>query len=363
MCEQFIPHCIVVGDWPQAWREAWQSAFADDDLFGSPKPASGWRPASIEKTRKGFGVFLSWCQQSGIDTDGPMTVLVTEPRAKAYIETLQGCSASYSVYCRVQELYDALRIMAPQQSYPWLMAAVRRLRAQAQPVRDKLGRLRPAAELADYGAALMDEAESDASLAMFKRALAYRDGLIIELLIHRPFRLKNFASITLGKELLLDDGGAQLVFTAEQTKGKRSEEAAFPAALIGPLRRYLSVYRPYLLGLASDQDKAQGENALWISREGSRLAEVSLRNTVKRRTKARFGRDLTPHLFRDASVTSLVRDAPESALLTRGILMQSSIDITNRHYNQACMIHSSRRHSDLLGELIEAAMTTDPEED
>ena len=82
------------------------------------------------------------------------------------------------------------------------------------------------------------------------------------------------------------------------------------------------------------------------------MADQSIRNAIKKRTRTAFGQDLTPHLFRDASVTTLVRDAPASAQLTKGILGHSTIETTNKHYNQAKMVDASRRHTNLMEQLI-----------
>ena len=54
-------------------------------------------------------------------------------------------------------------------------------------------------------------------------------------------------------------------------------------------------------------------DALWISRDGTELALISLHNAIRRRTKAEFGKPLPPHWFRDSAVTTFVRDAPASA--------------------------------------------------
>lgn len=349
--DPFMPHCLPVDTWPRAWRDAWLSAFEAEDLFGEPKPATSWRLATVTKNRKGIGVFLSWCAQRGIDATGSVSTLVTRDRVAAYIADLRRSRAPYTVFCRVQELKDGLRILAPDGEYGWLAKVVGRLRAEATPVRIKACRLQSAQTLEEFGRALMERAEDD-RLTPFQRALAYRDGLMIALLIRRPFRLKNFAELTLDEELVWIAGCPRLVFTAGQMKGKRPLEAPFPEPLLNELRHYLDVHRPFLLSLSRSARTGGPERALWISREGRRLAEGSLRTAIKKRTRARFGQDLTPHLFRDASVTSLVRDEPASARLTRVILGHASIDTTNRHYNQARMVETSIRHSALLDDLF-----------
>lgn len=85
---------------------------------------------------------------------------MTRERAAAYIAELQAERALYTVLCRVQELYDALRVELPETNWDWLAQLYRTLRAQVRPVRDKVSRLKPIEELAALGARLMEEAES-----------------------------------------------------------------------------------------------------------------------------------------------------------------------------------------------------------
>jgi integrase/recombinase XerD len=135
-------------------------------------------------------------------------------------------------------------------------------------------------------------------------------------------------------------------------KAKRTMDVAFPKPLISSLKRYLDYYRPILL---SESGKARGlvTNALWISRDGTELAEFSLHNAIRRRTREAFGAPIPPHWFRDAAVTFLVRDAPASARLSSSILGHTSPEIANRHYNQALMIDSARRHASVIESLID----------
>ena len=135
---------------------------------------------------------------------------------------------------------------------------------------------------------------------------------MITTLIHRPLRVSNFASIDLGGRLTLFSKSAILSFPATELKGKRDLEITLPPKNLAALKTYLDTYRPYLLSL-KHEDAPGHTDGLWISNEGRQLAEVSLRNAIKKRTAKEFGQDLTPHLFRDSSVTTLVRDAPESA--------------------------------------------------
>jgi integrase len=350
--DPFKAHYLPVEAWPRLCQKQWHEAFADGGLFDTPKPALSWRKATIRKTWTGFGSFISWTILEDLfDPDAGVTNLVTRAHMTLYIKALQNAGyASLTLFCRIQEVYDAARIMDPSQDWAWLRTASRRLRKRARPIRNKHLKLQPAQALEQLAHDLMDEAQSSKQMSFYQRALRFRDGLMIGVLIRRPLRLKNFASLTLSTNLILHHQSATMTFQRDEMKGKRPFDVRFPSVYFEALQIYLALYRPYLLSLHPREDKVLTD-ALWISNEGQQLADLSLRNAIKRRTKVAFGIDMTPHLFRDASVTTLVRHAPASARLTRTILGHTSIDITNKHYNQSRMIETSRRHTALIEKL------------
>jgi integrase/recombinase XerD len=348
---------IPIVSWPLACQSQWHSAFSEPGLFDKDKPACHWRPATIKKTADGFGNFISFTIFAGVfDRDGDVATLVTRAYIIGFIKAMKASNyAPYTIFCHVQEVYDAARVMDPTQDWSWLKTAVKKLRSRSRPVRNKLSRIQPADALERLGRSLINKAENGTNLSFYKRALMFRDGLMISVLIRRPFRLKNFASLTLEANLIIHEASASFLFSADEMKGKRPFEVMHPQEYFEGLQIYLKHYRPYLLDLTQENDEStrklnkSGQNkALWISNEGRALAEESLRNAIRKRTKAAFGIDMTPHLFRDSSVTTLIRHAPESARITRSILGHTTIDMTNAHYNQARMVETSRRHTNLI---------------
>jgi hypothetical protein len=346
--DRFRPKSLGITEWPIAHQTAWDRAFAKGGLFDEAGGAGHWRPHSIDKTRKGYGVWLCWNVYRGVAIEQtPPEGLVTQEAVRAYVEVLREINSSMTVFCRVQELYDAVRVMAPAvdgaHRWDWLATAVKNLRLMARPSKNKRTRLQPADALERLGRDLMAEAEAPArgrGLTDLQRALAYRDGLMIALLIRRPLRILNFHALRLGKSLIIRATSASIAFRAEETKGHRPIEAPVPEPLFGALMRYVDRYRPLLLR-ASQKAKGVATDALWISRDGTELAKISPHNAVRRRTRDAFGSPLPPHWFRDASVTSLVHNAPTSSRLIPGILGHATREIAEKHYNQALMIGSA----------------------
>ena len=360
--EQFKGRYVPIISWPVACQAQWYKAHNEPSLFEKDKPARHWRPATIKKTADGFGHYISWMIFAGIfDVDGDVVRLVTRKHMTGFIKAMEASKyAPYTICSHVQEVYDASRVMDPTQDWSWLKTAVKKLRSRSCPVRNKLSRLQPAQALERLGRSLMHKAETTKNLSFYKRALMFRDGLMIAVLIRRPFRLKNFSSLTIESNLINHETSASFLFSADEMKGKRPFEVAFPPNYFEQLQIYLAHYRPYLLSLTHQNDdltqklNKTGQNkALWISNEGRALTDHSLRNAIRKRTKAEFSIDMTPHLFRDASVTSLIRHAPESAKIARSILGHTTIDMTNAHYNQARMIETSRRYTNLIESLAD----------
>ena len=242
--------------------------------------------------------------------------------------------------------------------------AQRNLRSRATPSKNKLSRLQTAEKLDELGFSLMAEAETapywnyhdGTGMTLLEGALAFRDGLMIALLARRFFRIKNFSTLSIGDNLLIDGESVNFAFLASEMKNKRPMDAPFPKTLVSALKRYLENYRPILL---TESGKAKGieTNALWISRDGTELAGISLHYAIRRRTREAFGASIPPHWFRDAAVTMLVRDAPASARLTSSVLGHNSPEIVNRHYNQALMIDSARAHLSVIESLIDPALS------
>jgi len=162
---------------------------------------------------------LSWlASQRLCDPDASLADRVSRERVGTYVKFLQVERAPYTVLCRIQELFDAMRMMAPEADWGWLAGVYRGLRARAVPARDKLSRLRQIDELAILGERLMDEAGSALEWSARRRAVLFRDGLMIALLAYRPVRLKNFAMMRLGRHLTKVSGCWQMLFDAEETK-------------------------------------------------------------------------------------------------------------------------------------------------
>ena len=370
----YSAHSAPILNWPIAHQDAWHQALKKQGLFAKPTAASKWRKESINKTCKGYGIWLHWClTRSGLTSDiidsSKPEDLITQDHVQAFVEDLVNSTSSMTVYNRVQELYDTIVNITPhipKTHWVWLKAAWQNLRTDTKPVRNKLLRIKEADQLEALGFKLMGDAETSSKrnhrrkegLTDLQRALMYRDGLMIALLIRRPFRIKNFYSLSIGTNFLIEDAGISFAFSAIEMKGKRSMSVPFPVNLLTHLERYIDHYRQILLTVSA---KAKGEpiDALWISRDGTALTQGPVRVSIYNRTEEEFGVRIPPHWFRDSAVTTMIRDKPESAKITGVILGHADQNIVHKHYNQSQMIFASRRHYQNICNLIAATTTQD----
>jgi integrase len=328
-------------------------------LFETGGAGAGWSDYSRRKTASGNRHWLSWLAAEGLlDPDAHPADRVTRERVVAYVEHLRVGRAPYTVLCRIQELYAAMRVMAPEADWNWLAQLYRTLRAQVRPAREKVSRLKPIDELAALGERLTGEAETALGWSARRRAVGYRDGLMIALLAYRPIRLKNLAMMRLGRHLTKIGGCWQISFAAGETKSHVPYEATVPSALALALERYLEVHRPVLMG-GERVDRADappinpGLDAVWVSEVGTQLEEGALARRIVNHTKAAFGRSVPPHWFRDAAATSIAIDNPRHIGDASLALGHAGLSTTERHYNHARSLEASRRHVATLAGLRE----------
>src|SRR5262249_22209575 len=104
------------------------------------------------------------------------------------------------------------------------------------------------------------------------------------------------------------------------------------------LERYLAVHRPLLAQRTGRWNKLGGQkarSALWVSKDGSAMTEIAIHFRVIKLTKAKFGKALSMHLFRDCAGTSIAEAHRDHVLITKSVLGHTSLRTSERHYNHA----------------------------
>lgn len=321
--------CMPLNEWPKLDRQAWATAIADGDILDGEGPAAHWSQNTRHSAIAGYGRFLTFLERScWLDRDAGPGERLSEDRLRAYIHELAVQVAPVTVAGRVRNLAAALRVMALEADYPYLRRARQRLKLRARPSRNKRARLVPIQDLFDLGVRLIRHAEQGHFDRELWRACCYRDGLCIMLLACRPIRRGNLAMMRLGRHLLRSGEAYALAFDEQETKNHRRYDRPLDAALTPYIERYLSHYRPLLLGGRCDDH-------VWISWRGIPMSEANLYGRIVARTREAFGHAIPPHMFRDAAVTSLGEDHPELTWLSLSLLHHSDPRIAQAHYDHA----------------------------
>jgi integrase len=306
----------------------------------------------VREIALGYGRYLFWLQELGKLDDGlSPAARVTRDLVRSYVEELKRTNRGYTPYNRIQELGNAMRALAPEEDWSWLLRAAGRLRINTIPADDKRARLRPVTDLVAQGFRMMDEADLDQRSSKLGRAAHFRDGLVIAFLGSHPLRLRNFASLRLGQHVISEGEQFLLKLVAAETKGRRPYEAEIAPPLAKAIGRYLNCYRPVLLQ-AKGRWHSAASNALWISRDGSPCREQTFANIIRKHTVGSDGRPLSPRLFRSCAATTVAITAPGSIDIIPAILGHASPVIGERYYNLATSLEASRAHNATLEQLL-----------
>lgn len=321
--------CIPIEQWPSVDQELWIRATSSGGLLDDGGLASDWRPDTRLKVAKSYGRFLRFLR----DTDMLDEATIPADRATRevigqYVDHLRDQIASKTLAGRITDLGEAIRVMCPGSDIGYLRRLSGRLGRAVLPARPKHTRLVPIADLYQLGFDLMERSRKVRGPRPCSANVMFRDGLMIALLAARPFRLRTFTHLRIGRHLTQTDDGYQLHIHPEDNKGKIADIYPVPAELTQWIDHYLDDVRPSLL-------KKRPSDRLWVSWEGQDLSECGLHEKIEERTKAAIGHAINPHLFRDCAATSIAIEDPEHVRIIRSILGHNTFDAGERFYNQA----------------------------
>lgn len=345
MTGQIDPLLLPIEDWPDVDRNAWAALFTEGDILDGQGPCVEWAEGSRRKREQSYSRWLGYLKS----IDGLAPVNYPGDRAKpetiaAFIACEQQRCKMSTVHLRVDDLWSIFREMDPQTSWQWLYQIVRRLRAVAD-----IGYLKPhpgvdAMQVFDWAQSRLSAVEAESGSVDLDRAVRYRDGLMVGLLISAPVRARTFVAIAVGQHLRDMKSGYLLSFKPDDMKDRKHHDFPVDSHLTAPMRRYLEIYRPVLLqGAKTDR--------LWISRRGNPLCTDSLYGHLCDLTRREFGEKLGPHAFRHVAATTIAMVDPEHVGIIADVLGHSSLNMAYKHYNHASSIQAVARYQDLRMQL------------
>ncbi len=337
-----VRRCLPVAQWPETDRTAWMAAHRRGGLLDDDGLAASWAPATSSLIAAGYGRFLSYLAETeGLDTQASLQDRVTRPRVEAYVAHLRGHNHSSTVAGRIRQLGRAAAVMAPNANWAWLRRMLARLRRVATPARDDRARLIPALTLLDLATTLMQRAETEGALSPRRRALLFRDGLMIAILCAWAPRARNIAETVIGASLQRRGQTWWAAFGPGETKNGRPIEVPLPDGFTGPIERYLANHRPQLVRRSP---MPVAGDAFWISNGGRPLTAKGIGNLISTVTARELGRALNPHLFRKIIPTELAIRDPVHVGVAQAILGHADYRTTQRAYNLGRALDAAGRH-------------------
>lgn len=264
---------------------------------------------------------------------------ITPSRVRDYVSALEAVNAIQTLLNRLQELRAAALVMGPDRDWSWINSIVSRIRARHRPARAKTARLIATSELFNLGCALM--AGTDSETTPKRRAIRYRDGIMIAALAARPLRLRNFLGLVLDDTLVHLGNQWLIQIPSEDTKTKEPIEMPWPERLIAPLETYLTCHR-VVLGQRRERWTRPTDGLLWLSANGSPMTRNRTYMRITARTRDGLGRSINPHLFRDCAATSIAIDDPDHIGIASRLLGHRAASTTERYYNHARSVEASR---------------------
>jgi integrase/recombinase XerD len=332
--------CRKLKDWPEADRRSWLASLEPRDLLDVAHSRCRYRATSNRKTERGYGRWLTFIDRQG-ELDGLPADRITPSALARYVHELRSLgNGSYSILCRLQELYDAARVMDARRDWSWIHRVASRVRVRQVRVRDKRVKLVGTEDLLDLGLGMIDGAIALPNDR--RRAITFRDGLIVAFLALRPLRIKNLAGLTLDRHLEKVGDTWVVHITPEETKASTPLEFPWPELLVPSLQLWLSRWRPVLCSRMGRWARP-AEPALWISCDGSRMTMRAIYDRIVRITHEAFGVAINPHFFRDIAVTTLAFADPERVRVAAQLLGHRSFATTEQYYLQASMMGANRR--------------------
>ena len=344
-----MPRSLKIEEWPAADQLAWKDAIRPAVRLQRGGTAAHLATVSQNDIANRYGLYLDYLQRHELfDVGSRAAELVNPKNVQGYVAELADRVSSVTVWNSSYKLRRAAECLTPSAAFGWLSEIEKDLALVAKP-KDKTDRLVLADRLLEAGLTLIEEAERFAPTPM-RRARGVRDGLMIALLALHPLRIKNFATLQIGKSIKKIEGHWWLLINVKNTKTRRLDERRVPEFMTEIIDRYVSLYRPVLLG------KITQDPGFWISStSGTQYTIKNMGTLISKTTEETLGIDVSPHLFRMAAASTAAVYGTSTPYLATAVMGHRDKRIAEEHYNRA----SSLQASAILADIIETLKVSD----
>jgi integrase len=336
------PRSLLVNEWPDADRRAWEDACRPGARLKPGGAASYLAQVSRDDFASRYGAFLGFLQRAGrLEHRAAAAAQVTSSNVEAYSAELAARVRSVTVYNCIYKLRRAAQLLAPTADFSWLTEIEKDLALVMEP-RSKFDRLVFTERLVEAGLTLVAEAHAFAH-GDLARARGVRNGVMIALLALCPIRLKNFAGLEIGQTFKEIHGRWWIALPGISTKSRRPDERPVPAWLNRHINVYLNQSRPVLLGCRLPT------KALWISSTtGRRMATKNLGTLISKITLETIGVNVSPHLFRTAAASTAAAYGGNTPHLASALLNHTDPRVTEEHYNRASAVNAAVTYARII---------------
>ncbi len=334
--------------WPSADCEAWTAACRPNQRLKRGGFGARMKPPTLADLKRRYAYFLDFLDRSGLlDRTSAAAGQVTPENVDRYIEELKERVGSVTTHGSIYKLRRASQLLDPRRDFGWLIELEKDLALVMRP-RSRADRLVLTEVLVECGLTLMAEAESSATLSSLAKARQFRNGLMVAMLAIHPIRLKNFASLEIGRNLVKIDGWWWIVLSATETKESRPDERRIDNLIAPSLEMYLRKYRPLLEG------RHAKSNGLWLSSlNGNPMTYHAVADAVTRSAGEATAVAVSPHMFRTAAASSAAVHAGYSPHLASALLHHRDRRVTEERYNRASSLSAANDFSRLIRRTIE----------
>jgi integrase len=340
------PRSLPVNEWPEADRRAWDDACRPGKRLKPGGAASYLAQVSRDDFARRYGAFLGFLHRKGrLERASNAAAQVTLANIEAYTADLTARVSSVTAWNCIYKLRRAAELIAPNVDFSWLAEIEKDLALVMEP-RSKFDRLVLAGRLVEAGLTLMTEAQRFATTE-FGRARGIRNGLLIAVLAFCPIRIKNYASLDIGKSFKNIDGSWWITLPRNSTKTKRPDERRVPPVLNSYIDLYLNESRPVLRGSKSTTD------ALWISSTTGRcMTTKNLGTLISKITLEALGVDVSPHLFRTAAASTAAAYGSDTPHLASALLGHNDPRVAEEHYIRTSSMNVSKIYTEIVSDYL-----------
>jgi integrase len=322
--------------WPEADRKAWLSACQPSQRLKRGGAGSHMKAITLDDLARRYGYFLDCMNRRGLlDPTKAAGTHVAPENVDAFLKELIARVGSVTVQGSIYKLRRACELIDPARDLSWLANVEKDLALVMRP-RSKANRWVLTEVLIEAGLTLIAEAENSRKMSKLGRARQVRNGLMVAMLAMHPIRLKSFADLEIGRNLVEIKGSWWIVLSASETKEGRPDERRIDDLLQPALDRYLKKYWPFLAGAD------QSATALWLSsNDGASMSYAGVERVLTEATRATVGVAVSPHLFRTAIASSAAIHGGANPHLARALLHHTDTRVTEEHYNRASSISAA----------------------